>query len=58
MKLCLGVVNSAGRILFGFNGKTTVTLGDVPLPVKVGPMNQQVLFSVVEDFGPYNAIMG
>ena len=38
MKLSLGVVNSAGRILFGFNGATTATLGDVVLPVKVRPV--------------------
>ena len=36
MKLSIGVVNSVGRILSGFNGVTTVTLGDVTLLVKVG----------------------
>ena len=35
MKLSLGVVNSVGKILFGFNGVTTVTLEDVVLLVKV-----------------------
>ena len=34
MKLSLDLENSGGRILFGFNGATTVTLGDVALPVK------------------------
>ena len=34
MKLSLGVVNSAGRIISGFNGATIVTLGDVMLPIK------------------------
>ena len=58
MKLSLGVVNLAGRILSGFNGATTVTLGDVALPIKVGPVTQQVLFLVVEDLESYNAIMG
>ena len=58
MKLSLGVLNSAGQILSSFNGVTTVTLGDVALPVKAGPVTQQVLFSIVEDLGPYNAIMG
>ena len=58
MKLSLGVANLAGQILFGFNGATTITLGDVVLPVKVGPVTQQVLFSIVEDLGPYNAMMG
>ena len=58
MKLSLGVVNSVGRILSSFYGATTVTLGDVSLPVKDGPITQQVLFSIVEDLGPCNAIMG
>ena len=40
MKLSLGVVNSAGRILSRFNGATTVTLGDVTLLVKAGPVTQ------------------
>ena len=50
--------SSAGRILSGFNGATTVTMGDIALPVKAGPVVKQVLFSVVEDLGPYNAIVG
>ena len=58
MKLSLGVVNSVGRILSSFNGATTVTLGDVVLPIKAWPVTQQVLFSIVEDLGPYNAVMG
>ena len=36
MKLSLGVVNSAGRILSDFNGAITVTLRDVVLPIKAG----------------------
>ena len=58
MKLSLGVVNSAGRILSSFNGSTKVTLGDVALLIKARPVTQQVLFLNVEDLGPYNAIMG
>ena len=58
MKLSLRAVNSARQILFGFNGATTVTLGDVVLPIKAELVTQQVLFSIVEDLGPYNAIMG
>ena len=58
MKLSLGILNSTGRILFGFSGATTVTLGDVALPIKAGPVTQQVLFSIVEELGPYNSIMG
>ena len=58
MKLSLGVVNSVGQVLSGFNGATTITLGDVALPIKFEPVTQQVLFSIVEDLGPYNTIMG
>ena len=58
MKLSLGMLNSAGRILYIFNGATTITLGDVALPAKARPVTKQVLFSIVEDVGPYNAIMG
>ena len=47
MKLSLGVVNSAGRILSSFNGSTTMTLRDVAFPMKVGLVTQQVLFSIV-----------
>ena len=36
MKLSLGILNSVGRILSSFKGATTVTLGDVALPVKAG----------------------
>ena len=57
MKLSIGVVNSTGRVLSAFNGATTITLGDVALPVKAGPISQQVLFLIVEDLGPYNSIM-
>ena len=58
MKVPLDHLSSAGRILFGFNGATTLTVGDIVLFVKAGPVTQQVLFLVVEDLGPYNAIMG
>ena len=34
MKLSSGMLNSAKRILFGFNEATTAMLGDVALPVK------------------------
>ena len=40
MKLSLGMMNSTERILSGFNGATTVTLGDVALLVKVGSVTQ------------------
>ena len=38
MKLSPDMLNSAGRILSGFNRATITTLGDVTLPVKAGPV--------------------
>ena len=58
MKLSSDMLNSVGRIFSGFNGATTATLGDVTLLVRVGLVTQRVLFSIVQDFGPYNAIVG
>ena len=58
MKVLLDKLNSAGRILFRFNRATTLTIGDITLPIKAEPVNKQILFSVVEELGPYNAIVG
>ena len=58
MNISFERLSSAGRILSGFNRATIVTMGDIALPVKAGPVVQQVLFSVVEDLGPCNAIVG
>ena len=58
MNISFDRLSSVGRILSGFNGATTIMMGDISLPVKVGSVVQRVLFSVVEDLGPYNAIVG
>ena len=58
MNISLERLSSAGRILSGFNGATTVTMGDIVLLVRAGLVVQQVLFLVIEDLGPYNAIVG
>ena len=58
MKLSSDMLNSVGKILSGFNGTTIATLEDVTLPVKAGPVTQRVLFSAIEDMGPYKAIVG
>ena len=58
MRVPLSHLSSTGRVLSGFNGATTLTVGDIALSVKAGPVTHQVLFSVVEDLGPYNAIIG
>ena len=58
MKVLLTHLSSASRVLSGFNGVTTLTVGDIALSVKAGLVTRKVLFSVVEDLGPYNAIVG
>ena len=40
MKLSSGMLNSAGRILSGFNDATITTLGDITLPVQARPVTQ------------------
>ena len=58
MKVPVDHLHSAGRIFSGFNGATTLSVEDITFSVKAGPVTQQVLFSMVEDLGPYNAILG
>ena len=58
MRVPLDHLSFAGRVLSGFNGATTLTVEDIAFSVKAGPVTQQVFFSVVEDLGPYNAILG
>ena len=58
MRVLLDHLSSASRVLTGFNGATTLTVGDIAFPVRADLVTQQVLFSVVEDLGPYNAILG
>ena len=57
MNISFDRLSSVGRILSGFNGATIVIMGDIALPVKAGLVVLQVLFLVVEDLGPYNAIV-
>ena len=40
MKLSLGMVNLVWKIIYGFNGVTTITLGDVALPGKARLVTQ------------------
>ena len=58
MRVPIDHFSSAGRVLSGFNGATTLTVGDIAFPVRAGPVAQHILFLVVEDLGPYNAILG
>ena len=58
MRVPIDHLSSAGRVLSGFNGATTLIVGDIAFPVRAGPVTQQIMFSVVEELGPYNAILG
>ena len=49
MSISFDRLSSSGRIMSGFNRATTVTMGDIALPVKAGPVVQQILFLVVKD---------
>ncbi|RVW63305.1 hypothetical protein CK203_058750 [Vitis vinifera] len=51
-------LENPGRTLSGFNGSSTTSLGDVTLLVQTGPVTLNVLFFVVEDLSPFNAILG
>lgn len=51
-------LENPGRILFGFNGASTTSLGDIILPIQAGPVTLNVLFFVVEDLSPFNVILG
>ena len=58
MNISFDRLSSTGRILSGFNGATTVKMGNIALPIKARSVVQLVLFSVVKELGPYNAIVG
>nr|CAN63601.1 hypothetical protein VITISV_010205 [Vitis vinifera] len=45
------------RILSGFNGAFTTSLGDIMLPVQAEPVILNIQFLVIEDLSPFNAIM-
>ena len=58
MGLKISGLENPRRILSGFNGAATTSLGDVVLPVQAGLVICNVKFSVVEDLSPFNAILG
>ena len=58
IRVPLDHLSSVGRVLSWFNGAITLTVGDIAFPVRAGPVTQQVPFSVLENLGPYNAILG
>ena len=53
MKVSSDHLHSPCRVLSGFNGATTLSIGDITFSVKAGHVTQRILFSVVD-----NAILG
>ncbi|RVW19843.1 Transposon Ty3-I Gag-Pol polyprotein, partial [Vitis vinifera] len=51
-------LENPGRVLSGFNGLSTTSLGDIILPVQAGPVTLNVQFSVVQELSPFNVILG
>nr|CAN68426.1 hypothetical protein VITISV_022197 [Vitis vinifera] len=58
MRHTLTGLENPGRILSGFNGSSTTSLGDIVLPVQAGPVTLNVQFSVVQELSPFNVILG
>ncbi|RVW59842.1 hypothetical protein CK203_098467 [Vitis vinifera] len=54
----LAGLENPGRIMSGFNGSSTTSLGDIILPVQAGPVTLNVQFSVVQELSPFNIILG
>ena len=51
MKVPLDKLSSTGRILFGFNGATTLTMGDITLPVMARPLFSKSYFQLLKTWG-------
>ena len=58
MRVPINQLSFTGRVLSGFNGPTILIVRDIAFPFRSGSVTQQILFSVVEDLGPYNSILG
>ncbi|CAL2271134.1 unnamed protein product [Prunus armeniaca] len=51
-------INKSARLLTGFNGATTVTVGTIDLNVYTPPVVSLLTFMVIDEVSPYNGIMG
>nr|CAN80089.1 hypothetical protein VITISV_010934 [Vitis vinifera] len=51
-------LENPGRILIEFNEATTISLGNVVLPVQASPIIFNVYFLVIEDLSPYTCHYG
>ena len=58
MRVSIDHLHSPGMILSGFNGATTLLIGDITFFVKAGPVTQQVLFFCSKRFGTLQSYFG
>ena len=60
--LCLGYkpdnLRGPRRVLVGFNGSQTNSMGEIVLQVSVGPVTTIIRFSVIDKPSSFNAILG
>ena len=60
--LCLSYkldnLHNPGRVSIGFNGSQTSSLGEVVLPISIGPVTALVLLTVIDEPSSFNALLG
>ena len=49
--------HNLGRILVGFNGTQTQSLGEIVLPISVGPVTSMVPLMVIDKPSNFNSIL-
>ena len=51
-------LHSSKRVLVGFNGSQTSSLGEIVLPISVGPITTLVPLAAINEPSSFNAILG
>ena len=54
----LNNLSNLERVLVGFNGTLTHSLGEIVLPISTGPVTSLVSLTVIDDLSNFNAILG
>ena len=54
----LDILCNPGRVLVGFNRSQNNSLGEIVLPVSVGPITALVSLTLIDDTSSFNAILG
>ena len=51
-------LHGLGKVLIGFNGLQTNSMGEIVLPVSIGQVTSLVPFTVIDESSSFNAILG